>query len=39
MVRRNSLYTRRTGTSTVNVQVFDEKNNPLDRPFSLAVVC
>jgi hypothetical protein len=33
------LYTSRTGTSTVNVQVFDEKNNPLDRPFFLAVVC
>ena len=33
------LYTSRTGTSTVNVQVFDEKNSPLDRPFFLAVVC
>jgi len=33
------LYMSRTGTSTVNVQVFDEKNNPLDRPFFLAVVC
>ena len=33
------LYTSRTGTSTVNVQVFDEKNNPLDRPLFLAVVC
>jgi hypothetical protein len=33
------LYTSRTGTSTVNVVAFDEKNNPLDRPFSLAVIC
>jgi hypothetical protein len=33
------LYTSRTGTSTVNVEIFDEKNNPLDRSFSLAVVC
>jgi Collagen triple helix repeat (20 copies) len=33
------LYTSRTGTSTVNVEVFDEKNNPLDRPFFLAVIC
>jgi hypothetical protein len=33
------LYTSRTGTSTVNVQVFDEKNNSLDRPFFLAVIC
>ncbi|HEX7310615.1 MAG TPA: collagen-like protein [Gaiellaceae bacterium] len=33
------LYTSRTGTSTVNVQVFDEKNSPLDRPFFLVVVC
>lgn len=33
------LYTSRTGTSTVDVQVFDEKNNPLDRPFFLAVIC
>ena len=33
------VYTSRTGTSTVNVQVFDEKNNPLDRPFFLAVIC
>ena len=28
------LYTSRTATSTVNVLIFDEKNNPLDRPFS-----
>jgi hypothetical protein len=33
------LYTSRTGTSTVNVEIFDEKNNPLDRPFDLAVFC
>jgi hypothetical protein len=33
------LYTSRTGTSTVNVAIFDEKNNPLDRSFFLAVVC
>ena len=33
------LYTSRTGTSTVNVVVLDEKNNPLDWPFSLAVIC
>jgi hypothetical protein len=33
------LYTSRTGTSTVNVEIFDEKNNRLDRPFSLAVIC
>ena len=33
------LYTSRTGTSTVNVEIFDEKNNQLDRPFSLAVSC
>jgi collagen triple helix repeat protein len=33
------LYTSRTGTSTVNVQVFDEKNSPLDRPLFVAVIC
>ena len=33
------LYTSRTGTSTVNVQIFDEKNSPLDRSFYLAVLC
>lgn len=33
------LYTSRTGTNTVNVEIFDEKNNPLDRSFSLAVLC
>jgi hypothetical protein len=33
------LYTSRTGTGTVNVEIFDEKNQPLDRPFYLAVLC
>jgi hypothetical protein len=33
------LYTSRTATSTVNVAIFDEQDNPLDRPFSLAVIC
>ena len=33
------LYTSRTGTSTVNVGIFDAKNDALDRPFSLAVFC
>ena len=33
------LYTSRTGTNTVNVVIFDEKNNPLDRSFYLAVFC
>ena len=33
------LYTSRTGTNTVNIEIFDEKNNPLDRSFSLAVFC
>ncbi len=33
------LYTSRTGTNTVNVQIFDEKNNPFDRSFYLAVFC
>ena len=33
------LYTSRTGTSTVNVEIFDANNNSLDRPFFLAVVC
>ena len=33
------LYTSRTGTNTVNVHIFDEKNSPLDRPFDLAVLC
>jgi hypothetical protein len=33
------LYTSRTGPRTVNVQIFDEKNNPFDRSFYLAVFC
>lgn len=33
------LYTSRTGTNTVNVQIFDEKNGHFDRPFYLAVLC
>jgi hypothetical protein len=33
------LYTSRTGTSTVNVAIFDEKNDPFDRSFYLAVFC
>jgi hypothetical protein len=33
------LYTSRTGTSTVNVEIFDEKNDLFDRPFDLAVFC
>jgi hypothetical protein len=33
------LYTSRTGTNTVNVEIFDEKNSPLDRSFYLAVFC
>jgi hypothetical protein len=33
------LYTSRTGTSTVNVEIFDENDNSLDLPFFLAVVC
>jgi hypothetical protein len=33
------LYTSRTGTNTVNVQIFDEKNAPFDRSFYLAVFC
>ena len=33
------LYTSRTGTNTVNVEIFDEKNSPFDRPFYLAVFC
>jgi len=33
------LYTSRTGTSTVNVLIFDENDDPLDRPFDLAVLC
>ena len=33
------LYTSRTGANTVNVEIFDEKNTPFDRPFYLAVFC
>ena len=33
------LYTSRTGANTVNVAIFDGQNNPLDRSFSLAVIC
>ena len=33
------LYTSRTGTSTVNVVIFDAKDEPFDRPFYLAVLC
>ena len=33
------LYTSRTGTNTVNVQIFDEKNDPFDRSFYLEVFC
>jgi hypothetical protein len=33
------LYTSRTGTNTVNVEIFDEKNIPFDRSFDLAVFC
>jgi hypothetical protein len=33
------LYTSRTGTNTVNVEIFDAKNIPLDLPFYLAVFC
>jgi hypothetical protein len=33
------LYTSRTGTNTVDVQILDEKNNPFDRSFYLAVIC
>jgi hypothetical protein len=33
------VYTSRTGTSTVNVEIFDENDDLLDRPFFLAVIC
>jgi Collagen triple helix repeat (20 copies) len=33
------VYTSRTGTSTVNVEIFDENNNSFDRSFFLAVLC
>jgi hypothetical protein len=31
--------TSRTGTNTINVEIFDEKNDPFDRSFYLAVFC
>jgi hypothetical protein len=34
-----NIFTSRTGTSTVNVVIFDGSNNALDLPFSLAVFC
>ena len=34
-----NLYTSRTGTTTVNVVIFDGSNNALDLPFYLAVFC
>ena len=34
-----NLFTSRTGTSTVNVVIFDGSNNALDLPFYLAVYC
>src|SRR6266545_4940401 len=34
-----NLYTSRTGTTTVNVVIFDGSNNALDLPFHLAVFC
>jgi hypothetical protein len=33
------VYTSRTGTSTVNVEIFDENDDLFDRPFFLAVIC
>jgi hypothetical protein len=39
LVEDYHLYTSRTGTSTVNVEIFDENDNSLDLPFFLAVVC
>jgi hypothetical protein len=33
------VYTSRTRTSTVNVEIFDENDDLLDRPFFLAVIC
>jgi len=33
------LYTSRTATNTVNVEIFDEKNVQIDLPFYLAVFC
>jgi hypothetical protein len=34
-----NLYASRTGTNTVDVEIFDGGNNPLDRPFYLGVFC
>jgi hypothetical protein len=34
-----NLYTSRTGTTTVNVAIFDGGNNLVDQPFHLAVFC
>jgi hypothetical protein len=33
------LYTSRTATNTVNVAIFDAKNDPFDQSFYLAVIC
>ncbi len=33
------LYTSRTGTNTVNVEIFDAENSLFDRSFNLAVFC
>jgi len=34
-----NIFTSRTGTTTVNVVIFDGSNNTIDLPFSLAVFC
>jgi hypothetical protein len=34
-----NLFTSRTNTSTVNVAIFDGANDPVDKPFNLAVFC
>jgi len=39
LVEDYHLYTSRTATNTVNVVVFDQNNDPLDRPLYLAVIC
>jgi hypothetical protein len=39
LVEDYHLYTSRTATSTVNVEIFDANNDPLDLPFYLAVFC
>ena len=39
LVEDYHVYTSRTATSTVNVVIFDQNNNLLDRPFFLAVLC